>query len=131
MVGRKLNLNILVSELWNVGVSIVKTTEFVQGKTSRWGLAWSFTPASRKMISSHRMEKNNVSFMLEVCIQIMHISYSELMLFYAAYVVISYTNMTSDGVACCLCRAFNVNVVPFTCCILWNPFLLIVGPPVN
>lgn len=66
MIGRKLNLNILVSELWNVGATIVKTTEFVQGRTSRWGLAWSFLPASRKMISSHKIEGNNLSFMLEV-----------------------------------------------------------------
>ncbi|KAL1554425.1 23S rRNA (adenine(1618)-N(6))-methyltransferase [Salvia divinorum] len=32
MVGRKLNLNILVSELWKVGATVVKTTEFVQGR---------------------------------------------------------------------------------------------------
>lgn len=66
MVGRKLNLNILVSELWNVGAAVVKTTEFVQGRTSRWGLAWSFLPPSRKMLSSHKIEENNLSFMLEV-----------------------------------------------------------------
>ncbi|KAL2460068.1 methyltransferase [Abeliophyllum distichum] len=65
MVGRKSNLNTLTSKLWNVGVTIVKTTEFVQGRTSRWGLAWSFVPPSRKMIFSHVTEKNNLSFMLE------------------------------------------------------------------
>ncbi|XP_011088578.1 methyltransferase-like protein 16 homolog isoform X1 [Sesamum indicum] len=65
MVGRKLNLNILVSELWKVGATVVKTTEFVQGRTSRWGLAWSFLPASRKIIPSHKIEENNLSFMLE------------------------------------------------------------------
>ncbi|KAL3814037.1 hypothetical protein ACJIZ3_015305 [Penstemon smallii] len=65
MVGRKLNLNNLVSRLWNVGATIVKTTEFVQGKTSRWGLAWSFLPPSKKMISSQVTEKKNLSFMLE------------------------------------------------------------------
>ncbi|XP_057769276.1 uncharacterized protein LOC130989331 [Salvia miltiorrhiza] len=64
MVGRKLNLNILVSKLWKVGATVVKTTEFVQGRTSRWGLAWSFLPVSRK-ISSHNVEENNMSFMLE------------------------------------------------------------------
>lgn len=67
MVGRKSNLNILVSELWNVGATVVKTTEFVQGRTSRWGLAWSFLPPLRKMISSQKPEENNnLSFTLEV-----------------------------------------------------------------
>lgn len=67
MVGRKLNLNILVSELWKVGATVVKTTEFVQGRTSRWGLAWSFLSASRKIMSSQKIEENsNLSFMLEV-----------------------------------------------------------------
>ncbi|XP_042000229.1 U6 small nuclear RNA (adenine-(43)-N(6))-methyltransferase-like [Salvia splendens] len=65
MVGRKLNLNILVSELWKVGATVVKTTEFVQGRTSRWGLAWSFLPVSRKISSSQKVEENNLSFMLE------------------------------------------------------------------
>ncbi|GFP89027.1 methyltransferase-like protein 16 [Phtheirospermum japonicum] len=65
MVGRKFNLNILVTELWNVGATVVKTTEFVQGRTSRWGLAWSFLPASRKTIPSQKIEKNNLSFMME------------------------------------------------------------------
>lgn len=66
MVGRKVNLNILVSELWNVGTTVVKTTEFVQGRTSRWGLAWSFLPPLRKMITSQKTEENKLSFMLEV-----------------------------------------------------------------
>lgn len=66
MVGRKLNLNILVSKLWNIGATVVKTTEFVQGRTSRWGLAWSFLPASRKTMSSKKIEENNLSFTLEV-----------------------------------------------------------------
>lgn len=65
MVGRKSNLSILVGELWDNGVTVVKTTEFVQGKTSRWGLAWSFLPASRTTISSQGIEKNNQSFILE------------------------------------------------------------------
>lgn len=65
MVGRKSNLKFLVSKLWEVGVSIVKTTEFVQGQTCRWGLAWSFVPPIRKNVSLHVAEKSNVSFMLE------------------------------------------------------------------
>ena len=68
MVGRKSNLKFLISKLWEVGVLIVKTTEFVQGQTSRWGLAWSFVPPVRKTISLPVAEKSNVSFMLEVWI---------------------------------------------------------------
>ncbi|KAL8543243.1 hypothetical protein ACS0TY_003961 [Phlomoides rotata] len=65
MVGRKINLNMLVSKLWNIGATVVKTTEFVQGRTSRWGLAWSFLPASRKTMSSNKTEESNLSFTLE------------------------------------------------------------------
>ncbi|KAF3434675.1 hypothetical protein FNV43_RR21760 [Rhamnella rubrinervis] len=65
MVGRKVNLKFLISKLWEVGVTIVKTTEFVQGQTCRWGLAWSFVPPARKISSLHVAEKNNLSFMLE------------------------------------------------------------------
>lgn len=65
MVGRKSNLRSLTSKLWDVGVTVVKTTEFVQGKTSRWGLAWSFLPPVQKL-SVSLPQKNNMSFMLEV-----------------------------------------------------------------
>lgn len=65
MVGRKSNLKSLVSKLWEVGVTIVKTTEFVQGRTSRWGIAWSFLPPIQKS-SISLPQKNNMSFMLEV-----------------------------------------------------------------
>ncbi|CAA0807760.1 methyltransferases [Striga hermonthica] len=68
MVGRKYNLSILVSELWNVGATVVKTTEFVQGRTSRWGLAWSFLSIARKITlapSNNKIDRNNLSFMLE------------------------------------------------------------------
>lgn len=66
MIGKKSNLKILVSKLWDAGVTIVKTTEFVQGQTCRWGVAWSFVPPARKIILPHVAEKNNQSFMLEV-----------------------------------------------------------------
>lgn len=66
MVGRKSNLKILISKLREVGVTIVKTTEFVQGQTCRWGLAWSFLPLSMKCLPSYVTEKKNLSFMLEV-----------------------------------------------------------------
>lgn len=66
MVGRKSNLKFLMSKLREVGATIVKTTEFVQGQTCRWGLAWSFLPPPRKIISSHVAERNVLSFMVEV-----------------------------------------------------------------
>ena len=67
MVGRKSNLKFLMSKLREVGVTIVKTTEFVQGQTCRWGLAWSFMPTAKGLVPSHVAEKSNLSFMLEVC----------------------------------------------------------------
>lgn len=66
MVGRKINLKLLTSKLRDVGATIVKTTEFVQGQTCRWGLAWSFLPPARKIRSPSMAEKSNISFMLEV-----------------------------------------------------------------
>ncbi|KAK0583320.1 hypothetical protein LWI29_035667 [Acer saccharum] len=66
MVGQILNLKILTSKLWEVGATVVKTTEFVQGQACRWGLAWTFMPTTRKRISPHVIEKKNSSFMLEI-----------------------------------------------------------------
>ncbi|WCJ27941.1 Ribosomal RNA large subunit methyltransferase F [Euphorbia peplus] len=65
MVGRKANLKFLTSKLREVGVTIVKTTEFVQGRTCRWGLAWSFLPPIKKITSPHVAAKSIISFMLE------------------------------------------------------------------
>ncbi|KAK2437715.1 23S rRNA (adenine(1618)-N(6))-methyltransferase [Trifolium repens] len=65
MIGRKSNLKYLISKLWEVGVTVVKTTEFVQGRTSRWGLAWSFLPTVQQKPSSSLPNKNIMSFMLE------------------------------------------------------------------
>lgn len=47
MVGRKVNLKALCQEISALGVPAVRTTEFAQGRTSRWGLAWSFSPLTR------------------------------------------------------------------------------------
>ncbi|XP_016900513.1 uncharacterized protein LOC103490299 isoform X1 [Cucumis melo] len=65
MIGKKSNLSFLISKLWKVGVTVVKTTEFVQGQTCRWGLAWSFMSTARKIISPHVTNKSILSFMLE------------------------------------------------------------------
>ena len=68
MIGRKANLKLLISKVRAAGASVVKTTEFVQGQTARWGLAWSFiAPRPRKMVlSSSARAKNHHSFMLQV-----------------------------------------------------------------
>lgn len=66
MVGRKSNLKYLIAKLWDVGVTIVKTTEFVQGRTSRWGLAWSFIPPKRNTVLSDMVKKTSLTFTLEV-----------------------------------------------------------------
>ena len=42
MLGRKINLSPLKAEAFRSGATRVLSTEFHQGKTSRWGLAWSF-----------------------------------------------------------------------------------------
>ncbi|PWA84606.1 hypothetical protein CTI12_AA005530 [Artemisia annua] len=65
MVGKKSSLKSLTSKLREVGVSVVKTTEFVQGQTCRWGIAWSFVPPTKKIISSHVASMNVLTFMLE------------------------------------------------------------------
>nr|GMD13920.1 U6 small nuclear RNA (adenine-(43)-N(6))-methyltransferase isoform X1 [Ipomoea batatas] len=65
MIGRKASMKVLVSKLWEVGATVVKTTEFVQGQTCRWGLAWSFVPPTKKTIPQQIAEKSNLSFMLE------------------------------------------------------------------
>ncbi|KAJ6807637.1 methyltransferase-like protein 16-like protein isoform X1 [Iris pallida] len=68
MVGKKSSLKFLISKLRKFGVSIVKTTEFVQGRTARWGLAWSFILPSKKLvaITSNAPRRNNHSFTLEI-----------------------------------------------------------------
>ncbi|VFQ78393.1 unnamed protein product [Cuscuta campestris] len=58
-------MKVLISKLWEVGVTVVKTTEFVQGQTCRWGLAWSFVAPANKAIPHRIAEKTNDSFMLE------------------------------------------------------------------
>ncbi|CAM0947560.1 unnamed protein product [Alopecurus aequalis] len=65
MVGRKVNLKILVPKARAVGASVVKTTEFVQGKTARWGLAWSFIAPRKMVVRSNIPGKVHHSFMLQ------------------------------------------------------------------
>eukprot|EP00761_Pharyngomonas_kirbyi_P010545 gb/GECH01010565.1/.p1 GENE.gb/GECH01010565.1/~~gb/GECH01010565.1/.p1 ORF type:complete len:302 (+),score=77.57 gb/GECH01010565.1/:1-906(+) len=44
MVGKKSSLKQLKSQLQQLPVPVFVTTEFSQGKTSRWGIAWTFFP---------------------------------------------------------------------------------------
>ena len=66
MVGRKANLKLLMSKARKAGASVVKTTEFVQGQTASWGLAWSFIAPRNKVLRSSAPAKNHHSFMLQV-----------------------------------------------------------------
>jgi hypothetical protein len=43
MLGRKVSLKILMSQLQKHKVVNIRTTEFSQGRVTRWGIAWSFT----------------------------------------------------------------------------------------
>ncbi|KAG5024934.1 hypothetical protein AAZX31_08G085100 [Glycine max] len=101
MVGKKSNLKYLTSKLWEVGVAVVKTTEFVQGRTCRWGLAWSFlTPLQKTPVSLP--DKKNTSFMLE-----------GLQRQYAAINVLEAVNsyFSSHGLSCTLnTSSFTVDV---------------------
>ncbi|KAH7424918.1 hypothetical protein KP509_11G031600 [Ceratopteris richardii] len=64
MVGRKVNLKILIHKLREIGVKILKTTEFVQGRTCRWGLAWTYNAlAPQQQLRCANMK--NVSFLME------------------------------------------------------------------
>ncbi|KAF6250628.1 hypothetical protein COO60DRAFT_1705635 [Scenedesmus sp. NREL 46B-D3] len=42
MCGKKATLKVLRQDLHGAGVTALRTTELVQGKTSRWAIAWSF-----------------------------------------------------------------------------------------
>ena len=44
MIGQKSSLKLLKAELERVGVVNSTLTEFCQGHTTRWGLAWTFIP---------------------------------------------------------------------------------------
>ncbi|EQC40043.1 hypothetical protein SDRG_02699 [Saprolegnia diclina VS20] len=43
LIGRKSSLRPLLAALRAAGIRNTRTTEFLQGRTTRWGLAWSFT----------------------------------------------------------------------------------------
>jgi len=45
MVGKKTSLRKVLAVLREAGVRNVRTTEFLQGRTTRWGVGWNFTAA--------------------------------------------------------------------------------------
>jgi hypothetical protein len=58
MVGRKSDLNVLKSELEKAGVASSTQTEFSQGHTTRWGLAWTFLPElNLEMVPKNKNKK--------------------------------------------------------------------------
>ncbi|GAQ86083.1 hypothetical protein KFL_002700020 [Klebsormidium nitens] len=70
MVGKKGSLKKLVALLRKKRVAATETTEFVQGKTSRWGLAWSFTPrkmtaAMKEAVAKQLPQRTKISFTLQ------------------------------------------------------------------
>jgi hypothetical protein len=43
MLGRKADMKTLLTQLQDNNIVNVRTTEFYQGRTTRWGIAWSFS----------------------------------------------------------------------------------------
>jgi hypothetical protein len=43
MIGRKVDLKLLQDSLKRQNIINVRTAEFSQGRTTRWGLAWTFS----------------------------------------------------------------------------------------
>lgn len=52
MIGRKGSLRKLLAQLRQYQISNVASTEFLQGRTKRWGIAWSFS--SRTVLSTQK-----------------------------------------------------------------------------
>lgn len=50
MVGHKSSVQPLLQELKRCGVTSVSQTEFCQGRTVRWAVAWTFTNSVLKVI---------------------------------------------------------------------------------
>ncbi|XP_043472715.1 U6 small nuclear RNA (adenine-(43)-N(6))-methyltransferase [Leptopilina heterotoma] len=63
MIGVKKNLLFLRSELKNRNIENVTWTEFCQGFTKRWGIAWSFLPESVLNLSTAPTIRKNPEYM--------------------------------------------------------------------
>ncbi|XP_069684190.1 U6 small nuclear RNA (adenine-(43)-N(6))-methyltransferase [Periplaneta americana] len=68
MVGHKSSLKCLKSELEKIGASSFTHTEFCQGHTTRWGLAWTFLPEIRleAVPTNRRKEKPPMKYVVPV-----------------------------------------------------------------
>jgi methyltransferase len=86
LIGHKRNLAILKESLAKIGtIQATSVTEFCQGRTMRWGLAWTFNPKISLMIKDIRAEaksleklKQPIEFQLDfksaavTCVQVSH-----------------------------------------------------------
>ena len=66
LVGKKQHLKGLIARLRRCQVSLIQSTEFVQGKTSRWGLAWSYTRLPPGAAKGPLQARSKLSFTLQV-----------------------------------------------------------------
>jgi hypothetical protein len=65
MVGHKSSLKALKSELEKVGVASSTQTEFCQGHTTRWGLAWTFLPElNLEVVPKKKKEKPPMKYVV-------------------------------------------------------------------
>mmetsp|Transcript_39630 Transcript_39630/g.64246 ORF Transcript_39630/g.64246 Transcript_39630/m.64246 type:complete len:361 (+) Transcript_39630:268-1350(+) len=54
MLGRKVSLKPLKEKLHSYGITNIRLTEFIQGRTTRWGIAWSFTDEGKdELLKTH------------------------------------------------------------------------------
>ena len=51
MVGKKTTLRDLRQLLHELNVPVVRSMEFTQGKTQRWGIAWSFAAPKKRALA--------------------------------------------------------------------------------
>lgn len=56
MVGKKATLRTLRQAVHRAGASAVRATEFAQGRTSRWALAWSFTVQGQRQLAASSLQ---------------------------------------------------------------------------
>lgn len=59
MLGCKKNLEKILDDLKSKGITSCTTAEFVQGKTMRWGVAWSFKHDLKSFVDQSKMTKKD------------------------------------------------------------------------
>ncbi|KAF4526319.1 hypothetical protein B566_EDAN015472 [Ephemera danica] len=58
MLGHKKSVSFLLSELSKAGATSTCRTEFCQGNTTRWGIAWTFCPTLQLPAPTHQLVPN-------------------------------------------------------------------------